>query len=63
MSCAIACCYCLNLRIKKIIKILNKIKSPPGRLEKIKISKNYKIFVDYAHTPDALKQVLIKSNY
>lgn len=60
LSCAIACCYCLKFDIKKIIKIFNKIKSPPGRLQMIEsISKNFKVFVDYAHTPDALKKVLI----
>ena len=59
IACAIACCFCLNIGIKKIIKTIKKINNPPGRLEEIKNKKNYKIFVDYAHTPEALKQVLI----
>ena len=30
----------------------------PGRLEKITLANNVNVFVDYAHTPDALKNVL-----
>ena len=35
-----------------------KLKNPPGRIEKINNKKKLNIFVDYAHTPDALKNVL-----
>jgi UDP-N-acetylmuramoyl-L-alanyl-D-glutamate--2,6-diaminopimelate ligase len=31
----------------------------PGRLERVKCDKGYSVFVDYAHTEDALKNVLI----
>jgi len=59
ISCAIACCYCLGINIKDILNVLKKISNPPGRLEKIStIYKNLKIYVDYAHTPDALKKIL-----
>ncbi len=57
ISCAIACCHCLNINIDKIINSLSKIINPPGRLEKVE--KNHKVYVDYAHTPDALKKILI----
>ena len=59
ISCAIACCFALNIEIKKILKVLKKISNPPGRLQEISNNKNYKIFVDYAHTPAALKQALL----
>ena len=43
----------------KIYQSLKRIKKINGRLELIKIfPNNVKVFVDYAHTPDALKQVL-----
>ncbi len=59
ISCAIACCYCLGIKIKDILNVLKKIKNPPGRLEKVSTSnKKLKIYVDYAHTPDALKKIL-----
>ncbi len=37
---------------------LNKLKNPPGRLEKIFEKNDIKVFVDYAHTPNAIKNVL-----
>ena len=42
---------------KKFI-FLEKLNNPPGRIEKIINKKKLNIFVDYAHTPDALKNVL-----
>ena len=60
ISCAIACCICLDVKINSIIKVIKKIINPPGRLEEVKTKNNkYKIYIDYAHTPEALKQVLI----
>lgn len=49
----------VNMRynIKKVIKLFKRIKLPSGRLDMIKYKKNV-IFVDYAHTPDAVKNVL-----
>lgn len=37
---------------------IESVKNIPGRLQRIKNSKGVNIFVDYAHTPDALKNVL-----
>jgi len=37
---------------------LEKYNSVPGRLEKIKSGKSFSIFVDYAHTEDALRNVI-----
>ncbi len=59
ISCAIACAHCLGISFKKILKNLLKIKDPIGRLQKVHNKKNYNVFIDYAHTPDALKKVLI----
>ena len=60
ISCAIACCYCLGIKIRDILSVLKNITNPPGRLEKIHtIYKNLKIYVDYAHTPDALQKILL----
>ena len=58
LSCAIACCFCLDLEISQILKGLKNIINPSGRLENI-YDKEFKIFIDYAHTPDALKKILI----
>ena len=39
-------------------EFIKQLKNPPGRIEKINNKKNLNIFIDYAHTPDALKNVL-----
>ena len=49
-----------NLRMEDISKIICKLKPVEGRLEKIgKLKNKSKVLLDYAHTPDALKTVLI----
>ncbi|MBG0775069.1 MAG: UDP-N-acetylmuramoyl-L-alanyl-D-glutamate--2,6-diaminopimelate ligase [Desulfovibrionaceae bacterium] len=39
-------------------KVLESFKGVPGRLERVANSKGLDVFVDYAHTPDALEHVL-----
>ena len=57
---AILAAYKSGLEIKKVINVVNKLKSVDGRLEKIgKIKNKSKIILDYAHTPDALKLALL----
>ena len=52
------------LKINKIksLSIISKIKPPRGRLEYIKSSKGSIGIVDYAHTPNALENVLTTIN-
>ena len=64
LSCAIACSLSIDVKIKKILTILRKIINPPGRLQKVlNDNKNFKVYIDYAHTPEALKEVLISKTY
>ena len=46
-----------GIKINKIIEKTKFLKCPPGRMELIK-KNNYFVFVDYAHTPDAVLNVL-----
>ncbi len=49
-----------NLSIKKIIKSIHKIKPVNGRLEKVgNLQNNSRVILDYAHTPDALKNCIL----
>lgn len=48
-----------GLTEKEIQKALRNFKGVPGRLECIKDSRGRLIFIDYAHTPDALKNVVM----
>ncbi len=64
LECAITCCLALKINQQQIVKTLPFIKNPPGRLQKIKFkNKNSSIIIDYAHTPDALKRVLISLKF
>ncbi len=47
----------LNININQILSLNNDLEAPPGRMEMIKFYNN-SIFVDYAHTPDAMENVL-----
>jgi len=55
---AISTCLSLHVPLQTILTALNEIKSPDGRLQTIQSPEGYMIMVDYAHTPDALDNVL-----
>ena len=66
LAMAIAATKFCNLKDKKFFKSLKKIKDVDGRLELVKrFPNNIKVFIDYAHTPDALSKVLqsLKATY
>jgi UDP-N-acetylmuramoyl-L-alanyl-D-glutamate--2,6-diaminopimelate ligase len=55
-----ATCYGLEIPLEKVVENIAKIKMPLGRLQKIQTlnKKAAHVFVDYAHSDDALKNVL-----
>ncbi len=53
LLCSYAILKAIGFDDNKIIDVLRNVKPPKGRLQKIK-----NIFIDYAHTPDALYRVL-----
>ena len=56
---SIAAALLSKLNIKKILKNIKKIKPLDGRLEKIgNLKNNSKVILDYAHTPEALKECI-----
>lgn len=46
------------ISLNKIQEIIEKINTIPWRLEEVKNNEWYKIFIDYAHTADALEKIL-----
>lgn len=56
---AIAASFKLKIPISNAIKGMEKIKVIPGRLENISCGQNFNVVIDYAHTEDALKNVLL----
>jgi UDP-N-acetylmuramoyl-L-alanyl-D-glutamate--2,6-diaminopimelate ligase len=55
---ATACCGSMGIKLDVIAKALSNVTSVPGRLENIPTKKGFQVFVDYAHTDDALGHVL-----
>ena len=51
-------CSALGVTIDDICAGLEGLKAVPGRLEAIENNKGINVVVDYAHSPDALKNVL-----
>ena len=56
--CAIACADVLGLDTSKTIDIINSQKGVRGRAEVIPTGRDFTVICDYAHTPDAIENVL-----
>ena len=56
---AVICiCVSIGIELTQVIDNLKNMLGAPGRLERIKSNKDFSVIVDYAHTDDALKNVL-----
>lgn len=55
---AIACAYLEGIDRATIAKAVNQLHSPMGRLEKLDISSDFSVYIDYAHSPEALTMAL-----
>ena len=54
---SISICHELGIELDEINSVIDKVKMPSGRMEKIEYNDNV-IIVDYAHTPDAIENIL-----
>lgn len=55
---SILCLISLGFSIEDIINRISNIKTPVGRCEFLDFGTNYKIVLDYAHTPNGLSSIL-----
>lgn len=55
---AVALASELGYPIESIVESLNTLPPIPGRLEQVDVGQPFSVFVDYAHTADALRRVL-----
>ena len=55
---AAAACLHLGFSLDVIAHGISELPSVPGRLERIDCGQPFEVYVDYAHTPDALQRVL-----
>jgi UDP-N-acetylmuramoyl-L-alanyl-D-glutamate--2,6-diaminopimelate ligase len=58
MLSAAATLYAMGYDLEPMRAGLDGMRSVPGRLEEISLCQDFKVFVDYAHTPDALERVI-----
>jgi len=55
---ALAAANALGINLREAVRSLGKSPQVPGRLEMVPAKRQFQVFVDYAHTPDALLNVL-----
>jgi UDP-N-acetylmuramoyl-L-alanyl-D-glutamate--2,6-diaminopimelate ligase len=58
MAALCAGAYALGIDMDTVRKCFEAIDTVPGRMEKVALDAPFSVFVDYAHTPDALENVL-----
>lgn len=58
MAAAIAAAYLFHIKLEDIAEGIANLEEIPGRFERVESDKPFDIVVDYAHTPDALTQLL-----
>lgn len=54
----IACCETLGFNVEETIKSINSMKGVRGRAEVVPTGRDFTVICDYAHTPDAIVNVL-----
>lgn len=55
---ALAAAHALGVEVRAGVAALANAPQVPGRLQRVPGKRNFQVFVDYAHTPDALENVL-----
>lgn len=55
---AIVCLTEMGLSVDKAVDAVASFKSVPGRMEVVPTNTDYTVIIDYAHTPDALENVI-----
>ncbi|MBQ8783913.1 MAG: UDP-N-acetylmuramoyl-L-alanyl-D-glutamate--2,6-diaminopimelate ligase [Clostridia bacterium] len=55
---AVACCNAMGISLEDCAKALSKMSGVPGRAEVLETDTPYTVIIDYAHTPDAMENIL-----
>jgi UDP-N-acetylmuramoyl-L-alanyl-D-glutamate--2,6-diaminopimelate ligase len=55
--CAITCCVSAGFSPRQVVRSIADMSQVPGRMELVESKMGMSVFVDYAHTPDALANV------
>ncbi|MBI2035541.1 MAG: UDP-N-acetylmuramoyl-L-alanyl-D-glutamate--2,6-diaminopimelate ligase [Candidatus Liptonbacteria bacterium] len=57
IAAAVAAVQIYGISLARIKPVLENMPPPPGRLQEIKADQNFRVFIDYAHTPNSLRNV------
>ena len=55
---SIGAALCVGIPMENIVKALENIKGVPGRIQNVAKGKDFNVFVDYAHTPDGVLNII-----
>lgn len=55
---ALAAAAALGCEVRRLVAALARAPQIPGRLQRVPAKRNFQVFVDYAHTPDAVENAL-----
>ncbi|MFH1540281.1 MAG: UDP-N-acetylmuramoyl-L-alanyl-D-glutamate--2,6-diaminopimelate ligase [Elusimicrobiota bacterium] len=55
---AIGCAYSQNVDLEKIAQGIKEVETVPGRFETVNVGQSFLVIIDYAHTPDALGNLI-----
>lgn len=58
MTAAAAAAYLFHVDLDAIAEGIANLEELPGRFERVEVGKGFDVVVDYAHTPDAIEQLL-----
>ena len=58
MTAAATAAYQFHIDLEAIAEGIANLEEIPGRFERVETGKNFEVIVDYAHTPDAIEQLL-----
>ncbi|MDO8734195.1 MAG: UDP-N-acetylmuramoyl-L-alanyl-D-glutamate--2,6-diaminopimelate ligase, partial [Elusimicrobiota bacterium] len=60
---AIGCAYVQNIDLEKVADGIKKFETVPGRFETVNVGQPFSVIIDYAHTPDALGNLIQSARY
>ncbi len=55
---AIACLYAKGMEVSRLVELVRSLPPVNGRMEKVDIEAPLSIYIDYAHTPDAIEKAI-----
>ena len=55
---AMACLYARGMEISRLVEIIRDLPPVNGRMEKVEMKAPLSVYIDYAHTPDAIENAI-----